>query len=407
MHSRCSIASIWSRSSFPLPSHDWTPETLLLIDVLLGLLQGVMTCSNAEELLSSWARENEVLAAMVSSLVFDLRLLWERPWQCAELLSRAVALWAPQQAKEEAALCQAAQLLQVGLREQIFITGMRERSVRLRSECREELQKALSEGLAALTMWQGGGSLEQVTGLEMMYHLLRELPDLQNTLSETMEIKETITELEQLMHQRLLPGLYQLVEDDWGPRGRLADPELLRATQLLLRMALALRDISDVWEEEGSCHLVVRSTFLHMDDGQSLMQRYRKLRRAKTEFALERAMEDLEVYELGTAPRPHVAPLAPPTPTTAPVKTACGGVAEPGHRMSYRKERTTVMLRNLPNNYTREMFLEMLDSEGFRGSYDFVYLPCDFHRKANLGYAFVNMVDAWNCLGFVCLWAIQ
>lgn len=264
----------------PLPSHDWTPETLLLIDVLLGLLQGVMTCSNAEELLSSWARENEVLAAMVSSLVFDLRLLWERPWQCAELLSRAVALWAPQQAKEfsifqqmlqegetpdagiknlgeesdeapgrEAALCQAAQLLQVGLREQIFITGMRERSVvRLRSECREELQKALSEGLAALTMWQGGGSLvlgfqdeEQVTGLEMMYHLLRELPDLQNTLSETMEIKETITELEQLMHQRLLPGLYQLVEDDWGPRGRLADPELLRATQLLLRMALALR----------------------------------------------------------------------------------------------------------------------------------------------------------------------
>lgn len=75
--------------------------------------------------------------------------------------------------------------------------------------------------------------------------------------------------------------------------------------------------------------------------------------------------------------------------------------------MSYRKERTTVMLRNLPNNYTREMFLEMLDSEGFRGSYDFVYLPCDFHRKANLGYAFVNMVDAWNCLGFVCLWAIQ
>lgn len=171
-------------------------------------------------------------------------------------------------------------------------------------------------------------------------------------------------------------------------------------------------DISDVWEEEGSCHLVVRSTFLHMDDGQSLMQRYRKLRRAKTEFALERAMEDLEVYELGTAPRPHVAPLAPPTPTTAPVKTACGGVAEPGHRMSYRKERTTVMLRNLPNNYTREMFLEMLDSEGFRGSYDFVYLPCDFHRKANLGYAFVNMVDApgvdalWNTFHGFSAWAL-
>ena len=40
---------------------------------------------------SPWA-----VSSQVSSLVFDLRLLWERPWQCAELLSRAVALWAPQ-----------------------------------------------------------------------------------------------------------------------------------------------------------------------------------------------------------------------------------------------------------------------------------------------------------------------
>lgn len=54
---------------------------------------------------------------------------------------------------------------------------------------------------------------------------------------------------------------------------------------------------------------------------------------------------------------------------------------------------TTVMLRNIPNNYNREMVLELLDSEGFQGDYDFVYLPMDFHRMAGLGYAFVNLVN--------------
>lgn len=54
-------------------------------------------------------------------------------------------------------------------------------------------------------------------------------------------------------------------------------------------------DPEHVMEEgmEGS-QLVVKSTFL--DDGQSLMQRYRKLRRAKTDFTFG---SDPEVYEPG------------------------------------------------------------------------------------------------------------
>lgn len=56
-------------------------------------------------------------------------------------------------------------------------------------------------------------------------------------------------------------------------------------------------------------------------------------------------------------------------------------------------ERTTVMLRNLPNSYTRQMLLELIDAEGFEGEYDFVYLPTDFTSHAGLGYTFVNLIS--------------
>lgn len=56
------------------------------------------------------------------------------------------------------------------------------------------------------------------------------------------------------------------------------------------------------------------------------------------------------------------------------------------------EEHTTVMIRNLPNNYSRAMLIDLIDSEGFQGRFDFLYLPIDFNTKACLGYAFVNLV---------------
>jgi hypothetical protein len=55
--------------------------------------------------------------------------------------------------------------------------------------------------------------------------------------------------------------------------------------------------------------------------------------------------------------------------------------------------RTTVMLRNMPNNYTRDMLIELADEMGFAGTYDFVYLPIDFSSQAGLGYAFINFTN--------------
>jgi hypothetical protein len=57
------------------------------------------------------------------------------------------------------------------------------------------------------------------------------------------------------------------------------------------------------------------------------------------------------------------------------------------------EELTTVMMRNIPNNYTREMLFQLLNDKGFKTKYDLVYLPLDFKKKVGLGYAFVNFVD--------------
>jgi hypothetical protein len=53
---------------------------------------------------------------------------------------------------------------------------------------------------------------------------------------------------------------------------------------------------------------------------------------------------------------------------------------------------TTMMLRNLPNEYTRKMLMNALDKCGFRGTYDFIYLPIDKCTHWNVGYAFVNFL---------------
>lgn len=55
-------------------------------------------------------------------------------------------------------------------------------------------------------------------------------------------------------------------------------------------------------------------------------------------------------------------------------------------------DRTTIMLRNLPNDYLRDSVCELLDAHGFAGRYNLVYVPVDFQRWSGFGYAFVNML---------------
>mmetsp|Transcript_56889 Transcript_56889/g.123079 ORF Transcript_56889/g.123079 Transcript_56889/m.123079 type:complete len:341 (-) Transcript_56889:155-1177(-) len=56
-------------------------------------------------------------------------------------------------------------------------------------------------------------------------------------------------------------------------------------------------------------------------------------------------------------------------------------------------QKTTVMLRNLPDGFSREEVMDILKAEGFGNRVDFIYVPMNFRNKASFGYAFVNLVS--------------
>lgn len=58
--------------------------------------------------------------------------------------------------------------------------------------------------------------------------------------------------------------------------------------------------------------------------------------------------------------------------------------------------RTSVIMRNIPGEYSRAELLGLIDQKGFSALYDLVYLPFDFRTELNQGYAFINFTTAEN-----------
>lgn len=89
-----------------------------------------------------------------------------------------------------------------------------------------------------------------------------------------------------------------------------------------------------------------------------------------------------------------------PTPSAASSCSRSYEVMGATEKEEPKGPKTTVLLRNLPSDFTRAALLELLEDEGFDGGFDFIYLPMDFGAKVCLGYAFVNFVtgsDAQRC----------
>lgn len=56
--------------------------------------------------------------------------------------------------------------------------------------------------------------------------------------------------------------------------------------------------------------------------------------------------------------------------------------------------RTTVMIKNIPNKFTRDMLLNIID-QNFKGAYDLFILPTDVNRYKNFGYSFINFTCSY------------
>jgi hypothetical protein len=68
--------------------------------------------------------------------------------------------------------------------------------------------------------------------------------------------------------------------------------------------------------------------------------------------------------------------------------------------MTCKDIRTTLLIRNIPNKYQVKSFAEEIDNCGFKGKYDLLYLPIDYSNGANLGFAFINLIDPMHILSF-------
>merc|ERR1712211_117328 len=81
-------------------------------------------------------------------------------------------------------------------------------------------------------------------------------------------------------------------------------------------------------------------------------------------------------------------------------KKGRGKGGQPFQDLEWTPTTTTVMMRNIQNEYTQVKLFEEICARGFAGSFDFFYLPMDFSTKKNKGYAFLNFLRAEIALRF-------
>ena len=64
-----------------------------------------------------------------------------------------------------------------------------------------------------------------------------------------------------------------------------------------------------------------------------------------------------------------------------------------------KDQRTTLMIKNIPRNIMQSYLMEIINKK-FEGLFNFFYLPIDFIKKENAGYAFINFKNSKNIVDF-------
>ena len=67
--------------------------------------------------------------------------------------------------------------------------------------------------------------------------------------------------------------------------------------------------------------------------------------------------------------------------------------------LTQEDQRTTLMIKNIPNKFTKDHFLSIFN-KNFEGKFNLFLLPTDIKEKKNYGYAFINFINYFYIINF-------
>ena len=67
--------------------------------------------------------------------------------------------------------------------------------------------------------------------------------------------------------------------------------------------------------------------------------------------------------------------------------------------LTLEERRTILMIKNVPNKFTKDIFLSIFNKE-FEDKFDLFLLPTDIKEKKNYGYAFINFINPLDIIYF-------